>query len=68
MVGLLNVGFNGFLIFLFFKFGMFGGRNNFYRIFKFFVDESIFVCIENYYVMLLFKLRIFKKIIILKFI
>lgn len=55
MVGLLNVGFNGFLIFLFFKFGMFGGRNNFNRIFKFFVDESIFVCIENYYVMLLFK-------------
>lgn len=55
MVGLLNVGFNGFLIFLFFKFSMFGGRNNFNRILKFFIDESIFVYIENYVMLLLIK-------------
>lgn len=55
MVGLLNVGFNGFLIFLFFKFSMFGGRNNFNRILKLFIDESIFVYIENYVMLLLIK-------------
>lgn len=61
-LGSSNVGFNGFSIFLTFKLGMFGGRNNLNRIFKPLVDESISACIENYYVMSLLKSRTFKKL------